>query len=515
MSDPGSRFCPKCGAQLASPQSNSGTKPAWYVWSPPIGTTQPNLFSSPEYDCGDACDVWEVNFRSIQSSSETNPAVGFSRVTEANYIETQEMTRSQRDDRKSAAEGRAAQGGWTRWMKSPESSRFNPKSESGGNAPQFGGRYRSHEFRYFFRKSEFSGVPNLKVFQMTYVNTITHQKQTRKVPLIHGESYTEEIERTYHYYPPSPMTNFVVCPIRGRISGEFAITSRFAEFFANQSRLFSQSMLADLNLHDFAQGLQSDVHTLAQAARLLFALERDLFQDSEVHGWKQRQGAHRGFRFGFDDLFVESRYDEYFMSTLLDSDLFNVENWPNYPKTRHGVHLGTYSTFTASEAEKHFFVMLTPYKDWTIFMANYPAYSTFGRQGELMSSNLSMDWVLWLIRGVCHLLTNGANLESPTEAAMAEKHRYWSIVGQPDERRHPVGQNTGFAFNLPVVPFQDALTFIEAGGRDEPPKPERPVAKVAVKTCKCGARLPTHAESCPFCGEVFPAASEDKATKEQ
>lgn len=385
-------------------------------------------------------------------------------------------------------------------VKTPEFSMFKPKSEKDMGKPQFGGEYRSHDFRYFFRKSEFSSVPNSKLFQMTYVNTITHKRQTQR-----WVSDTEQEQRTtYHYYPPSPLTNFVVCPVRGRIPGEYAITSRFAEFFPNANKSFRQSLLQDLNSYDFAQSVQSEIHTLAQGARQLFTLEKDLFQDSALHGWKQRKGVHRVLKLPFADLFVESRYDEYFMSTLLDSDLFNVEYWPNYPKTRRGIHLGTYSLFTSSEAEKHFFVMLTPYRDWTIFMANYPTCSTFGGDGELLSTNLSMEWVLWLIKGVCYLLTKGDNLESPTDEAMAEKHRYWSIVGKPDEGRRPVGQDKGLAVNLPVVPFQDALAYIEAGGKEEPPKPEEPIVKVATKECKkCGARLSMDAQSCPFCDTIF------------
>lgn len=313
--------------------------------------------------------------------------------------------------------------------------------------------------RYFVRRSEFSGTPPLTLFQSTYLNSYR----------VVRSSSTSDTTTTHTFsYPHAPITHFVVSPLQSRVGGEYIITSRFGEFFLNSSKPYSLSLLRDLNTFDFAPGVQNQVHTLAQASNLLFSWEKDYFQDDRGVGWKDRKGAHEGAwgaapKDGWSGTrFVGSRYDQYFLPTLLDTGLYNVEIWPNYPRVERKRHFGMYNPYAASEPEKHFFVMLTPYRNWTIFMANYPVSSSFGPSGELLSTNMNLDWVSWLIRGASYLVGKEGNHTEPTPEQMKEKHVYWNIVGKVDENRTPYGFSRGSAVNLPVTPFQEALEFIES-----------------------------------------------------
>ena len=373
--------------------------------------------------------------------------------------------------------------------------------------------------RYFLRKNEYDRASRLKTFQLTYVNSLAYapQEETGSIKRIGAETYT---------YSPSPMTNFVVSPIPGRILGEYAITSRLGEFWLNQGKDYSLSLLKDLNSFDFNQGTQSEVHTLAQAARFLFSFEKDNFQDGLALGWKPRQGPLDDLKGGVRGLHVPYRYDEFFMPTLLDTDLFDIERWPYYPRTRHGERLGAYDPYTASEPEKHFFVILTPYRDWTLFMANYPVSSTFGQNRELLSSSLMIDWILWMIEGVAYLMNRKENFETPTDLELTEKHKYWSVVGLTDKTRHPARANGGQAVNLPVIPFEEALTYVESQGtsfgqaisqksafapteRMEPVSEELRLSKApgvgqATESCtQCGSPRRPQAKFCIKCGSPY------------
>lgn len=436
-----------------------------------MSTHQPNISSQPDSDCANAYGLWDANLRSIQSATELSAKLGFFTMSLKDYYDTQEM--------------KGFSGGMSKRLLG---------SLDKGSKDMY-----AQSARYFVRSSEYSGTPKLKVFQLTYANSLRYTRSYNS-----GDSRVTET----HSYPPFPITNFVVCPIPGRVIGEYAITSRFGEFFINQSKGFSQSFLQELNSFDFAPGAQTEVHSLAQAARFLFSLEKDYFQDDRAWGWKQRQGSHEGFMGGRPQMSVSSRYDEYFMSTLLDTELLDVERWPNYPKTKHGKRMGMYDPYTASEAEKHFFVMLTPYRNRTLFMVSYPVSSSFGRNGELLSTNLATDWVLWMIRGVAFLLTRKGNFEEPTSQVMSEKHMYWSLVGRTDELRRPAWSNTGKAVNLPVIPFQEALSFTEGEGKYEAPQPVAQAISVGTKSCSsCGARMPNEAVFCTKCGHKFPDAA--------
>jgi hypothetical protein len=330
----------------------------------------------------------------------------------------------------------------------------------------------SQYFRYFVRKSELTGPTQLRLFTLTYLNSyrvVAPRAGALAAQL--GQKTREHLLDMTYSYPPMAISNFVVCPIPKRIMGEYAMTSRFSGFFVNPTRHFSEALLKGLNSVDFAPGLQTQVHTLAQAGWYLFSLGKDFFQQYQAWGWKQRQSTQYDYRhMTSNEPRVPSLFDEFFLPTLLETELFDVEKWPNYPK-----HF-------ASGPEKYFFVMLTPYRNWTLFMANYPISNTFGTKGELQASNMALDWLMWLIGGVVQLLTIQGNWEEPSNDQLNEDHRYWKMVGKVNPNMHPFATKAGNAVNLSVIPFGDALTYIERGEINEPPPIVATVKEAGVET---------------------------------
>jgi ribosomal protein L40E len=288
-------------------------------------------------------------------------------------------------------------------------------------------------------------------------------------------------------------------------------------FIPNPSVEHSRILYEALNCIDMAPGINTPAHTIADAARLMFTFEQDFFQDSKISGWHQRRYNDRsGYQILVSQGWGQPRighpeyYDNHFLPTLLDTDAYDFTKWSNYPlQSKPGIlHPGAGLEYGK---DKFFFVGITPYRDSTIIMANIPTMCTFGQRGELLTVNLQLGWMKWILIGIISLLRGEANVVTPGETEMKASHPYWSVINQ-------------FSEKAKVLPFEQALRDIEnpltestgttsqeacadfAGQKlQQQPNP----TEIGIVICpKCNNRAAYNANFCAKCGaELTPKTS--------
>jgi hypothetical protein len=309
-------------------------------------------------------------------------------------------------------------------------------------------------------------------------------------------------------YPYSPVSNFVVTAIKGRSWGEFVMSRGSGLFLANPATDYSQTLLESLNNMDFVPNTDAPAHTIAEAARLLFQYEQDFFQDNKIYGWRMRRpGFPAEYQNGWGprkELNGASTifFDEYFLPTLLETEVYNFERWKSYPY-RKRPSVWNISDTLEHPKDKNFFVGISPYRDSTIIMLNYPTMSAFGEHGELVSVDLQLGWVTWIINGIISLLSSNENRVKPDETKRQEKHLYWSAVNTG--RVYKFMKMTTSYPNLPIIPFENVLKEIESNSakypiKEKKSKSEHPKASSRAKVFAKPTSALEPTEFCEKCG---------------
>jgi Short C-terminal domain len=279
------------------------------------------------------------------------------------------------------------------------------------------------------------------------------------------EGYTTDTNHQYFHYPHSPVSNFAVAIIKGkRAYGEFVMTQASGLFIANPELSYTRTMLESLNNLDFAPGGKSAAHTIADAARLMFSQDRDFFQDDKISGWHFRnRGDASGFqgRWGHLGARREVFFDEFFLPTLIETETFNFETWKTYPAQKKPSSMWRQRSFSEYKKMKYFFIGLSPYRDSTLVMMNYPCMTKFGQDSGVESVDLQLGWYKWILSQIEALLSADENIVLPSVEHLKTTHRYWAFVNQTrkDETTHRKSMP-----NLEVANFERALREIESPG---------------------------------------------------
>jgi hypothetical protein len=301
-----------------------------------------------------------------------------------------------------------------------------------------GSTYSPTSARYFAQWSRWSNMlpQPLLCYQFTYLRAIVDPGR----PTVIQRQY-----RTVTTYPPSPVLNLVGVALPGRCAGEFVCTKATLQkrggFIPSPSRSYHPALLDALN------------RELAQPLRWLFDRDQDVLSGNLTRRDQSR--------------LTETS----FWPTLFETSLWNVETWPQYPRIGQSIFVNqtraTYRDYTG----KYFALIVSPYRDKTIFLLSYPASSQFGYQGELLSTDLALPVVRDLIHSIAMLLHIPGNAV-PVEEYANEKHLYWSLVGQSRQTTINVPPPWGWFWhptrpdlNLCVPPLQWILEEIERGGR--------------------------------------------------
>ena len=319
------------------------------------------------------------------------------------------------------------------------------------------GDYDPSAARYFLRYSTWIERPMFPVCQMTYIRS--------------GSRYLGGWAKTprFESFPPSPLTNLFIAALPFRSQGEFVCNREYGGFVANPHKPFNPSLTHRLNS--------------GCAPAILGLLDRDF--DGIEGRWLRRveylvtaaQIQHRSvprIPGGGRDagMMVGRGYPEpNFVPTLFDTEVANIAEWGNR----------LISLDETPWRLRHLAAVISPFRNITFIIINYPVPSLFDRLGHLLEVRLALDELGMLLSELHQVLAEPENHVSdlPKEL-LTEDHTYWSVAGNlrstPRAKGMAAGMMRRYAqlwnqdmdqrHNWPVPPFEFILNKVAASHND-------------------------------------------------
>lgn len=168
--------------------------------------------------------------------------------------------------------------------------------------------------------------------------------------------------------------------------------------------------------------------------------------------------------------------DTYFLPTLFNDRALGLLDDARGTQGRGSMWSDTfvYKTYYADR----YCLVLSPYRDTTLVILNYPARSTFERGGVLSETDLSLSTIADVIEQIATVLSDARGVR-PTSETSSAPHPYWGVLTSREEVKAASGlqgmlsaygdmlrKSPGPRLNYPVLPFEWVLDAVAAGQQD-------------------------------------------------
>lgn len=289
------------------------------------------------------------------------------------------------------------------------------------------GDYAPDTSHYAMRRCQWRGIPIPTVGLNIYISSLYERKGRR-----------------WNTYPPSPLTATLFAAVPGRCSGEFVFTNEAGQFVANPQRPHDDAFLAQLNQPD--------------ALRLVGAFlgqHVDHFRDKAV---QRSYDKYRPRTTG-----PERGVDGYFLPTVFASDWLRFDAWSTYPAhpsspwdSRRKV--GGLLSVHAFDPTRYCAIAITPWRDRSIVVMNWPVVTSFDRKGRIEAVQLSLDFAKHFLVSLADQIRS-----SPLAASantVSEQLGYWAVADRLASQQYALPRD----FHLPVPPLEWMLAALPDGG---------------------------------------------------
>ena len=327
-----------------------------------------------------------------------------------------------------------------------------------------GAAYAPRLARYLVRESllHHSGgdaSSTVYIAQLTHLRSIQrlNERQHARANALTSENWTT---RTTETFPPSPISNLVASVFPGRLSGEFVCSKESGAFLPNPHHPHSRELLEALN------------QQLRPALFDLWSQDADVIgRHRYERGWAQDRRAHWTVpwpRPGRTTMpYAVESLEPLVSPTLFQTQVFGPAAW----------YQNTSQTSPSQLRARECAMGLTPYRDHTVMVLQYPVCSVFTVKGELYESWLRPDVVEAVVRITAGLLAAVPGATAPSEDSERWAPQVYNEMVHTYGQRpkvHQLAKSRPLAIHIggansrtqmvpcvPVVPFEFALQAVD------------------------------------------------------
>lgn len=280
------------------------------------------------------------------------------------------------------------------------------------------GDYAPDTSHYVMRRSRWPGLPIVTIGLSIYISSLYERKGRR-----------------WNTYPPSPLTVTLFAVVPGRCPGEFVCTNEAGQFIVNPQQPHADAFLAWLN--------QPDALRLAGA---FLGQHVDRFRDKTV---QRSYDKYRSRTIG-----PERGVDGYFLPTVFASDWLRFDAWSSYPahpsspwdSRRKAPGLLSSHAF---DPARYCAIAITPWRDHSIVIMNWPVVTSFDRKGRIEAIQLSLDFAKHFLVSLADQIRGSRSPASVANSA-SEQLSYWSVANKLASQQYALPRD----FHLPVPPLE-------------------------------------------------------------
>jgi len=280
------------------------------------------------------------------------------------------------------------------------------------------GDYAPDTSHYVMRRCQWPGLPIPTIGLNVYMSSLYERKGRR-----------------WNTYPPSPLTGTLFAAVPGRSPGEFVFTNEAGQFVANPQQPHADAFLAHLNQPD--------------ALRLVSA-----FLGQDVDRFRDKAVQRSYDKYAPRTVGPERGVDGYFLPTVFASDWLRFDTWSTYPSHPSGPWgsrrkaPGLLSVH-AFDPTRYFTIALTPWRDHSIVIMNWPVVTSFDRKGRIEAVQLSLDFAKHFLVSLADQIRAIASPAPPADNA-SEQLGYWTVANRLATQQYALPRD----FHLPVPPLE-------------------------------------------------------------